>query len=43
MLFRYVQRNVDADPIATANLARELGVTPVTVSVLIGRGVTRVS
>ncbi len=40
MLFRYVQRNAGADPTAAASLARELGVTQVTASVLIGRGVT---
>ena len=40
MLFRYAQRNAGADPVAAARLALELGVTPVTAAVLIGRGVT---
>ena len=39
MLFRYLQRGLGADPEAAAELARELGVTPVTASILISRGI----
>lgn len=39
LLFRYIRRGLGADPALAAALAREWGVTEITASILIGRGI----